>query len=466
MEQHEPQLTRESSLFRYSAALERGDFETVAAILQQAEDDAILAQMIFEVNDVYATELEPTRSRTGLRNFVNRIRRGEYRPTRSNVAVAVGVMVLVLLFLPILPSSRTQQVPVPGIVAYTPDLYAPPLASSTAGRRLSVAEWLSQQVRSGERSNAGQSPSLAVAPTLIPPAQPTLFSGYDPFTLPTATLPATSAMIEVTPMGGPTFAFTATPADALAPGTPASAGTTVPVQQQERMIVKNGEIDLLVTSANTAIDQVTQIATDNGGYVLSSQTYLDGPAKYATLTIAVRADQFETAMRRLRQSAIEVLRELSSGQDVSTEYVDLQSRLRNLEVTRDRIQTFLDQAKTVQEALEINRQLADIESQIEQVKGRMTYLSGRSAFSTITVNIQEKIDATPTATPTVTPTPTSTPPWSLGPTFKEASETQINLARGLLEVLTWVVVVPGPYCIAGGLVAWGIWAYRRRKTRP
>lgn len=232
---------------------------------------------------------------------------------------------------------------------------------------------------------------------------------------------------------------------------------------QDRMIVKNGEIDLLVESTDAAIDQVTQIATDNGGYVLSSQSSLTGAAKSATVTIAIRSDQFETAMRRLRQIAIEVQRELSTGEDVTSEYVDLDSRLRNLEATRDRIKSFLDQAKTVDEALKINQQLADIEAEIEQVKGRMTYLSGRSAFSTITINIQQKIDATPTPTPTITPTPTATPPWSLNPVIEDATNAQVGLFRGLVTLATWLIIVPGPYCIAGGLIAWGIWTFNRRR---
>lgn len=246
-------------------------------------------------------------------------------------------------------------------------------------------------------------------------------------------------------------------------GQEAPAPDLVAALPQDRMIVKNGEIDLLVNSTDMAIDQVTQIATDNGGYVLSSQAALTGVAKSATITIAVRSDQYETAMRRLRQIAIEVQREFSTGEDVTSEYVDLESRLRNLEATRDRIKTFLDQAKTVDEALKINQQLSDIEAEIEQVKGRMTYLSGRSAFSTITVNIQQKIDATPTPTPTVTPTPTPTPPWSLSPVIEDATNAQVGLFRGLVTLATWLIIVPGPYCIAGGFIAWGVWAFRRRQ---
>ncbi len=50
------QLAREKSLFRYSSALERADFSTVATVLHEAERDPLLAQMIAEINAVYENE--------------------------------------------------------------------------------------------------------------------------------------------------------------------------------------------------------------------------------------------------------------------------------------------------------------------------------------------------------------------------------------------------------------------------
>jgi hypothetical protein len=49
---------REKMLLRYIVTLDKGDFETIAAILQLAETDAELEQMILEINDVYAAEIE------------------------------------------------------------------------------------------------------------------------------------------------------------------------------------------------------------------------------------------------------------------------------------------------------------------------------------------------------------------------------------------------------------------------
>ncbi|HEX2696674.1 MAG TPA: DUF4349 domain-containing protein [Anaerolineales bacterium] len=240
----------------------------------------------------------------------------------------------------------------------------------------------------------------------------------------------------------------------------------------DHMIVKNGDIRLLVKDSDVALDGVTQIVGDVHGYIVSSrvwfQDYYGTNYKYATLTFGVPVDQFETALRRLRGLAIRVLDENASGEDVTDQYVDLQSQLENLEATRDRIQSFLNQAKTVDEALRINQQLSDVEAQIEQIKGRMNYLSNRSAFSTLTVNIEPQLPEI-VATPTLTPTPTPTPalaPWNPGDTTGDASRTLITVYRGIVDFLIWVLIVFVPIFAPPVLLVWLVVWFLRKKTTP
>ena len=166
--------------------------------------------------------------------------------------------------------------------------------------------------------------------------------------------------------------------------------------QANRLIIKNGEMNLMVANTDRAIDQVTGIAVDSGGYIVSAKTWVQDGYKYATISLGVPSDQFEAVQRQLRTLAVQVLIDTASGQDVSDEYVDLQSRLTNLEATRARIREFLDKATKVEEALQVNAQLTKIEGEIEQVKGRMQYLKDRAAYSTLLVNIEQQ---RPTPTP-------------------------------------------------------------------
>jgi hypothetical protein len=247
-----------------------------------------------------------------------------------------------------------------------------------------------------------------------------------------------------------------TGADGAEAGLPPVQDANQPVgQTQDRLIVKNGELDLLVEDTDRALAQIAQIAVDNGGYVLNSQSWQTGEVKAGAITIAVRAENFEAAMRRLSDTSLEVLRETSSGQDVTAEFVDLESRLRNLEATRDRLRTFLEEAQDVDEALAVNRELSQIEAEIEQVRGRMNYLSGRATYSTITINLSMPYDV---------PTPTPTP-WSLGRTFDSAVKAQGALVRFLAQAATWLIVVFGPYLVVLAIIILIVRALVRRRKQ-
>jgi hypothetical protein len=232
------------------------------------------------------------------------------------------------------------------------------------------------------------------------------------------------------------------------------------------MIIKNGDIKLLVEDTDVAIDRATQVIGDMGGYIISSrvwyQPYYDGENyKYATITIGMPVDQFERALSRLRVLAVKVLDETASGEDVTNQFVDLQSQVTNLEATRDRIKSFLDEAKTVDEALRINAELANVEAQIEQIKGQMNYLQDRSAYSTVTINLEPVLPEL-IETPTPTPTPNV---WKPGETFKDAKKTVTYAYQGIVDFLIWVFVVFVPIFAPPVLIIWALWKFFTRKPK-
>ncbi|HEU0292297.1 MAG TPA: DUF4349 domain-containing protein [Anaerolineales bacterium] len=254
-------------------------------------------------------------------------------------------------------------------------------------------------------------------------------------------------------------------------------GENIIVQNTNRKVIKNADVRLLVKDTNVAVSRTTQAISDLGGYIISSriwyQDYYGNNLMYATITLGIPVDEFEHALNRLRDLSIRVLDENASGEDVTDQYVDLQSQLANLEATRARILEFLEDAKTVEEALRINQELASIESQIEQIKGRMNFLSDRSAFSTITANFEPEFPVlTPTPTPTIAPTFTPRPtatlvPWKPGETFGDAQRTITVVYRGIGNFLIWLVVVILPIVLPPAIAIWLLWKLLNRKpSRP
>jgi hypothetical protein len=247
-----------------------------------------------------------------------------------------------------------------------------------------------------------------------------------------------------------------------------SSGDLTVIERSNRMIIKNADVRLMVKDTDVAIDRATQIIGDAGGYIVSSrvwyQDYYGNNLKYAAVTIGIPVDEFERTLVKLRDLAVRVMDEVASGDDVTEQYVDLESQLTNLEATRARIQEFLQDAKNVDEALRINQELANIEAQIEQIKGRMNYLNDRSAYSTITINFEPEFPVlTPTPTPTAIPTVTPVP-WNPGDTFDEAKDTVTVAYQGIAEFLIWVGVVIVPIFLPFGLILWAAWKLLNRKT--
>jgi hypothetical protein len=263
--------------------------------------------------------------------------------------------------------------------------------------------------------------------------------------------------------------------EAFAQANPTSAsGTAVPdasgsasIPSTSRMIIKDGNINLLVVDTDVALDRVTQVVSDTGGYIVSSRVWYtpvqDKNYKNATLTVGVPVDQFEPALVRLRAIAKQVLDETESGTDVTDQYVDLQSQLVNLQASRDRIRGFLDKATTVDEILKINDQLTQIEQQIETIQGKQKYLADRSSYSTLTITLTPDI---PTATPSPTPTPTPVAGWNPGHTFIDAGNTLGSAYKVLIDAAIWVLVVFVPIVAPVVLVIWLIAFLTRRGRKP
>ncbi len=159
----------------------------------------------------------------------------------------------------------------------------------------------------------------------------------------------------------------------------------------DRMIVRTGDIAILVENIPVAVLQITQYAQSVGGYVVSSNTWREDERVYGNISIRVPAANFDGAMSRLRDIAFEVVSESTSSQDVTEEYTDLSSKLKNLEATEEQLLKLMDKAQTVEEILSIQRELTQTRQEIELIKGRMQYLEQTSETSLINVQLQQSL---------------------------------------------------------------------------
>ncbi len=99
---------------------------------------------------------------------------------------------------------------------------------------------------------------------------------------------------------------------------------------QERLIIRSGDMSIVVEDSDAAAADIARLAESLDGWVVSSDLFESGGYKRGSVTVRVPANRFDAALTQIKDLALEVNSESTSSQDVTEEYVDLESRLANL----------------------------------------------------------------------------------------------------------------------------------------
>jgi len=223
----------------------------------------------------------------------------------------------------------------------------------------------------------------------------------------------------------------------------AGAGDAMGLEQMPKMIIYNGEMALVVKDTTATQASITTLVESLEGYVSNASSYAyDGGLMRINLTLRVPADQFHNVMAELRTMAMEVTQESIGSQDVTQEYVDLESRLRALEAKADRLEELMEEAEDTEAVLAVYQELSSTQQEIEQTKGRMQYLERSAAMATIEVYL----------TPDELSQPVEIAGWRPAGVMKEAFEALIGAFQFLVNALIWIVILVVPVVIFLGLI--------------
>jgi hypothetical protein len=228
----------------------------------------------------------------------------------------------------------------------------------------------------------------------------------------------------------------------------------------ERMIIWTGDISLIVKDAEESLEKAQSIAKDLGGYVVNSSSWFEEQQLRARLTIRVPAEEFDAAMAGLKDLAIRVENTNVSTQDVTEEYTDLDSRLRNLEATETELLELLTEVRErtgkAEDILAVHREVSSIRGQIEQVKGRMQYLETMTAMATIDIGL----------TPDALARPIVVAGWQPSGTAADALRTLVRTFQFVVDAAIWVIIylLPTLVLIVSPFVVLR-WIWRRWRKR-
>lgn len=169
-----------------------------------------------------------------------------------------------------------------------------------------------------------------------------------------------------------------------APGDPATGSSSI----LDRKVVQDGDISLKVKDVQPAFEAVSRIAVAKGGMVFESSFYSEKDYRVGTLTLRVPAEKYQEALAEIRAQGLEVISETASSSDVTGEYTDLSSRLRNLEASETQYLALLKEAKTIDEILIVQDRLNSTRGEIEVIKGRLQQIDNLAALATLRVQLR------------------------------------------------------------------------------
>jgi hypothetical protein len=161
----------------------------------------------------------------------------------------------------------------------------------------------------------------------------------------------------------------------------------------ERMVIQNVDMSIVVAEPEARMEEIADMAVEMGGFVISYNVYQStyGPNNIevpeGSMTIRVPSERLDEALEKIKEGAVDINYENRSGEDVTSQYVDLQSRLKAKQDAEKKLLEIMDTATSAEDVLAIYLQVQNIQTEIEVLKGQIQYYEESAALSAISIRL-------------------------------------------------------------------------------
>jgi len=161
-----------------------------------------------------------------------------------------------------------------------------------------------------------------------------------------------------------------------------------------RKIIKDGRMEIRVKKLEEGKIQIDSLVKKFHGYYAGETFNNQNYSHDYTLNVRIPSEKFELFIAQAESAVGELVFKNVSSRDVTEEFIDLETRLKNKKNYLNRYGELLKQAKSVKDILEIEEKTRVIEEEIESTEGRLKYLNNQVDFSTLELRITKKNDYT------------------------------------------------------------------------
>lgn len=190
-----------------------------------------------------------------------------------------------------------------------------------------------------------------------------------------------------TDIGGD-FKYTADSSSQSATGEKPSAQDGV-----EEKIIKTVDLSVQTKEYEAYISALTANVSALGGYVENSTNnmgsyYSSNSNRSSTYVVRIPADKLDEFLAGAEEKG-KITRKTERQENVTLEYVDLQSRISAYTTERTTLTGLLEKASSLEDVLSIQERLSEVNYQIETYTSQMRVLENRIGYSTVTLDINE-----------------------------------------------------------------------------
>lgn len=218
-----------------------------------------------------------------------------------------------------------------------------------------------------------------------------------------------------------------------------------------RKIIRNKYMQIETLEFDVFIEKLESLINQYAGYVDNSEVSGKGiyqqsiyNTRTANYRIRIPAQEFDTFIEEVKTFST-VLIERENKRDVTTQYFDLEARIRTLKVQEERLLELLESGARLEDILAIESQLSDVRYEIETYTATITNLDQEINYSTVQIEIREVYEISKTDEPAIT-------------ISEKISKGFMNSLMGIRDALILFMIgfISGiPYLIIWGIIITG-----------
>jgi len=160
------------------------------------------------------------------------------------------------------------------------------------------------------------------------------------------------------------------------------------VADSGKKIIYTVNMALEAENASKAITDIGNKAAELGGYVSDSSYNQYEASAQGSITVRIPPDKLKEFTEHVGTIG-DVLSSSMGSQDVTAQYVDVQSRLTNAQAQEAQLLAIMAQAVKIEDILNVRQQLDSVQMQIEEYKGQLRLMDNQVGYSTVTISITQ-----------------------------------------------------------------------------